>query len=172
METAQAGAFAPVLDYTPGPGLRVPEAETQVETQVQTQVPEAEIEISIIQPDSELSEPDVVSVPRATLEGFQNLIAALEARIAAIDSPKVAKEKKFVPTSAVWVVGERPDKWEKTPQVARIQQIVHAAFPAGSRVPDADMISLISAHPEISAKQDPVRILRYYRKQLGSVSVA
>lgn len=112
---------------------------------------------------------------------FEQLISALAEKVEKLESgatPKKAAVKKavgeqqFVARDMTYVVGGKPEKFAKTPQIAAIQKIFHDELPEGGELTDQRAMDLVSQHPEISRAQHPIRILRYYEKKLESITIA
>jgi len=108
-----------------------------------------------------------------------SLIACLQAKIAALKeskSKRVASGSKPRP-NVTYTLLDKPLNWSSTPQVAQLQQILFdPAFMAKHRnaegivkITEPDVFAAITAGAAagvLRTKQEPVRILQYYRSAL------
>jgi hypothetical protein len=125
--------------------------------------------------------PDEVPAVAATAVpgNASDLIANLQAKIASLKEGKakrVASGSKPRP-NVTYTLLERPLNWSSTPQVAQLQQILFdPAFMAKHRnaegivkIAEPDVFAAITAGAAagvLRTKQEPVRILQYYRSAL------
>lgn len=172
-------------DEEPAEDQQPAEDEQPVEQAASPAVEEPPVKEPASEPSTQQPEESVIQVPQdATREQLMAAVNSLKEELEKIRARGTSKKPKSGSKARPNVTYKLLDwtpRWHSTPQVAQLQQILFTpevlekyAVPANDKgvkaeIAEPELFALIEAGKEkgtLRTKQDPVRILQYYRTEL------